>query len=56
MVKFDTLNNLVYKHNTIDFLGKDINHYHKIKFKKIRIYGPNKDAKEVIYIKVHSAM
>ena len=31
LVKFETLNDLVYKSNTIGLLAKDINHYHKIK-------------------------
>ena len=33
LVMFDTLNSFLYRYNTIDMLGKDVNHYHKIRFK-----------------------
>ena len=49
LIKFDTLNNLVYKYNTMDSLGTYVNHYHKISFFLKGICVTNKIMEKTIW-------
>ena len=51
LVKFDTLNNLVFKYNTTDFLGKDVNHIIKLSNKileQLNLFNKYKNGKDHI--------